>query len=84
MNPCSSAGLDERRPRAQLFLEQPGHLGEEHRRVVRETLINGRASVVADEERVVPEVVLELLVCVGRHAQGPDLEQFRIEEGLGV
>ena len=68
----------------QLFLEQAGHLGEEDGRVIGQALVHRLAGVVADKKGIVPEVVLELCVRVGRHAQGPDLEQFGIEKGLGV
>ncbi len=64
--------------------EQAGHLGEIHRRVVGQPLVHGPAGAVADEEGVVPEVGLELLVGVGGHAEGPDVENFGVEEGLRV
>jgi len=53
-------------------------------RVVRQPFVDRLARAVADEERVVPEVGLELLVRVGRDTQRPDVEHLGIEERLGV
>ena len=36
------------------------------------------------KKELYPEVVLELLVGIGRHAQGPDLQELGVEEGLGM
>lgn len=68
----------------ELPLEQAGDLGQEHRRIVRETPVDGVARVVPDEKGVGAEVVLELFIRIRRHAQGPDLEHLGVEEGLGV
>jgi len=78
-------GLQERHVHVlEAPAEEAGHLGKVHRRVVRQPLVDGPAGAVADEEGVVPEVGLELLVGVGGHAEGPDVQDLGVEEGLGV
>ena len=64
--------------------EEARHLGEIDRRVVGKPLVDGPAGAVADEEGVVPEIGLEFLVGIGGHPEGPDVQNLRVEEGLGV
>ena len=64
--------------------EKARHLGEIDRRVVGKPLVDGTAGAVADEEGIVPEIGLELLVGIGGHPEGPDVQNLRVEEGLGV
>ena len=64
--------------------EEARHLGEINRRVVGKPCIDGPAGAVADKEGVVPEIGLEFLVGIGGHPEGPDVQNLRVEEGLGV
>ena len=64
--------------------EEARHLGEINRRVVGKPCIDGPAGAVADEEGIVPEIGLEFLVGIGGHPEGPDVQNLRVEEGLGV
>ena len=64
--------------------EEIRDLREEDGGVVGETLVHGVACAVADEEGVVPEVVLELRVGVRRDSERPDVEDLRVAERLRV
>ena len=64
--------------------EEVWNLGEEYRRVVSSSPVDGISCAVPDEEGVEPEVILELLVGVRGDPQAPDVDHLRLEEGLGV
>ena len=64
--------------------EEARDLGEKDRRIIGKPLVDGLAGAVADEEGVVPEIGLEFLVGIGGHPEGPDMQNLRVEEGLGV
>jgi hypothetical protein len=58
--------------------------GEKDGGIVGQSLVHGFAGVVADKEGVSPEIILELLVGIRHHSQGPYLQKLGIEEGLGM
>ena len=59
---------------------EQGDLGEEDGGVVRAALLDGLAGARADEQGVVPEVLVELLVRVGRDAQVEEVEDLGVRE----
>ncbi len=64
--------------------DQGRNLGKKQGRVVGKPLVDGIAGVVTDEKRIEPEIALEFFMGIGRHAQGPDMEDLGVEKCLGV
>ena len=58
------------------------HLGQEDGRVVRAPLGHGGPCVVADEEGVVSEALVEAWLGIGRHAEGHDVDDLGVVEVL--
>ena len=65
-------------------VEEIRHIGKKERGVVGHAPVDRFAGVVADEEGVVAEIVLEFFVGVRGHPQRPDMDDLGVKEGLGM
>ena len=70
--------------RDQLGAEEVWHGGEEYGGIVGGSPVDRVSGALPHEEGVQPEVLLQLFVGIGGHPQGPDVDQFGIEECFGM
>ncbi len=78
-------GLDQGHlDRDQPPVKEIRHMGKKEGGVVGHAPVDRFPGVVADEEGVVAEIILEFFVRVRGHPQGPDMDDLGVEKGFRV
>jgi hypothetical protein len=65
-------------------VKQRWQLGQKNRRVICLTRVDGIPRCIADKERIVPKVLLKFFFGIRGYAEGPHMNDFRIEKGMGL